>query len=320
MRTETFDPTRWGSPALLAALLATACGNGFDPSSRVNTLRVLAVQADLPYAHPGETVSLTTLSHDPEGRALAWGWASCENPTDSSVLGCVETLREQAARGDDVRLTVGDALDHFTVTVPDDTLTRAPPPLPGRALEGVIAVACPGALDEQLDATTTADDPLPFVCRDDRGRRLSTFDFVLGMKRVFVRAKDRNENPEIARITWDGDDWSDTLVPAVSACDKQTNTTDDCAAALRHEVKVEATPGSVESGTDETGEHFEEQLVVQYYAEDGTFADDVRIASSPETKWVATPSARGKTLHFWFVLRDDRGGVTWAEREVQVAK
>src|SRR5215468_1314798 len=102
MKEKTFDPTRWGSPALLLALLVTACGNDFDPSSRVNTLRVLAVQADLPYAHPGDTVSLVTLAHDPDGRALDWGWAACDNPTDTSVLGCVEALRERAARGDDV--------------------------------------------------------------------------------------------------------------------------------------------------------------------------------------------------------------------------
>jgi hypothetical protein len=320
MKEKTFDPTRWGSPALLLALLVTACGNDFDPSSRVNTLRVLAVQADLPYAHPGETVSLVALAHAPDGRALDWGWAACDDPTDTSVLGCVEGLRERAARGDDVRLTTADDLDHFTLTVPDDALTRSPAPLPGRALQGVVAVACPGTLQEQLDVATTAKDPLPFVCRDDRGHRLSTFDYIVGMKRVFVRTKDRNANPEIARITWDGDDWPETLVPTVSACDKQTNTTDDCPASLRHRIRVEASPDSAEGGTDETGESFEEQLVVQYYAEDGTFSDDVRVASSPETEWVATPAARGKTLRFWLVLRDDRGGVTWAERQVQVGK
>jgi hypothetical protein len=320
MKKTILDPTRWGSPALALAWLATACGNDFDPSSRVNTLRVLAVQADLPYAHPGETVSLTTLSHDPEGRALTWGWATCDNPQDSSVLGCMEALRERAASGDDVRLTIGEALDHFAIDVPEDALTRAPKPLPGRALEGVVAVACPGTLDDRIDTETTAADPLPFVCRDDHGARLSTFDFVAGMKRVFVRAKDRNENPEIARVTWDGKDWPDALVPTVSACGKQTNNVDDCDGKLRHRVKVEATPGSVESGTDETGEAFHEQLVVQYYAEDGTFSDDVRVADSPETEWVATPHARGNTVHFWLVLRDDRGGVTWAERQVQVAK
>lgn len=318
MKSFLFDPTRWGGPALVFASLATGCGNDFDPSSRVNTLRVLAVRADLPYAQPGDTVSLDTLSHDPDGRTLTWGWAVCENPEDASTLGCVEALRRRAARGEDVRLTTGESLDRFTVTIPDDALTRAPKPLPGRALEGVVAVACPGTLEDLIRTDTTPEDPLPFVCRDGRGRRLSTFDFVVGMKRIFVRGKDRNANPEIARVTWDGEDWPETHIPTVSACAKQTNKTDDCDAKLRHRVQVKATPESAESGTDETGESFEEQLVVQYYADDGTFADDVRIAASPETDWVAGPNARGKELHFWLVLRDDRGGVTWTERRVQV--
>jgi hypothetical protein len=321
MKSSIFDPTRWGCPALGVAFasLGAGCGNDLDPASRVNTLRVLAVRADLPYARPGETVSLDTLSHDPEGRTLTWGWAACENPEDSSTLGCVEALRRRAAHGDDVRLTTGDSLDRFTITVPGDALTRSPEPLPGRAVEGIVAVACPGTLEDQLESDTTPAHPLPFVCRDDRGRRLSTFDFVVGMKRVFVRAADRNANPEIARVTFDGKDWPDTRIPEVSACDKQTNTTDDCDPTLRHRIEVNATPENAESGTDETGESFEEQLVVQYYADDGTFADDVRVAASPKTEWVATPSARGKEVHFWLVLRDDRGGVSWAERRVHVA-
>ena len=320
MKKPKTDGTRWGISALVGALFTTACGNDFDPSSRVNTLRVLAVEADLPYAHPGETVSLKALSHDPEGRSLSWGWAVCENPEDQSTLGCVEALRQRARHGEDVRLTTGESLDAFSVTVQSDALTRSPKPLPGRALVGVIAVACPGTLDDRVEKEVTPVDPLPFVCRNERGDRFSTFDYVVGMKRVFVREDDRNANPEIARVTFDGKDWPETLVPDVAACDKQTNKIDDCAEKLRHAIRVEPTKESVESGTDETGEPFEEQLVVQYYADDGTFEDDVRVASSPETKWVATPSTRGKELQLWLVLRDDRGGVTWAERRVQVRR
>ena len=67
---------------------------------------------------------------------------------------------------------------------------------------------------------------------------------------------DVNTNPEIARITWDGADWPDTLVQAATACEKQTNSADDCDGKLRHRIRVEATPESTESGTDETGEKF----------------------------------------------------------------
>jgi len=316
------DKTRWGRTVAAAAVLAsvTACSNDFAPASRVSTLRVLAVQADEPFAHPGDSVALTALSHDPQGRSLAWGWASCENSSDTSVLGCVEQLRARAAGGERVALTTGEGLDHFSVVVPVDALTAAPRPLPGRAELGVVAIACPGTLDARIEAKTTAVDPLPFACRDGNGARLSPYDFVVGVKRLFVRGMDVNTNPEIARITWDGADWPDTLVQAATACEKQTNSADDCDGKLRHRIRVEATPESTESGTDETGEKFTEQLIVQYYSTDGTFSDEVRVASSPETEWVATKSTRGGEMRFWFVLRDDRGGVTWAERRVQVSK
>ena len=320
MNCNGFARRRIADACLVGAMACTACSNDFDPASRVSTLRVLAVRADLPYAHPGETVALNALAHDPRGRTLTWGWATCEDPVDSSTLGCLEALRQRARSGESVRLTTGEALDHFDVTVPDDALTRPPEPLPGRALLGVVSIACPGTLEDRIIAETTATDPIPVVCRDATGARLSSFDFVTGMKRLFIRESDRNANPEVARVTFDDDPWPDTLVPTVRACGKQSNAADDCSADLRHRIGVEATPESTEMGTDETGEPFEEQLLVQYYATDGTFSDGIRVASSPQTEWVAGPSARGKEIRFWFVLRDDRGGVTWVERRVNVGR
>jgi 16S rRNA G966 N2-methylase RsmD len=49
-------------PIASTPFTAVACSNGLDPASRVNTLRVLAVHADLPYAHPGESVALDALA------------------------------------------------------------------------------------------------------------------------------------------------------------------------------------------------------------------------------------------------------------------
>ena len=66
------------SPAALLALLSlSACEAEFDPGTQVSSLRVLAVQADTPYAHPGDTVRLQALSYDPLARPINWAWASC---------------------------------------------------------------------------------------------------------------------------------------------------------------------------------------------------------------------------------------------------
>ncbi len=62
----------------LLPLLLLGCDEALEPGSKVDSFRVLAEQADLPYAHPGETVQLTSLSHDPQGRGINWAWASGE--------------------------------------------------------------------------------------------------------------------------------------------------------------------------------------------------------------------------------------------------
>src|SRR5439155_13304884 len=63
MRTSTF--VRVGIVAASAALLWSACGGaGFEPSSKIKGLRVLALQKEPAYPHPGETVDLKLLYWD----------------------------------------------------------------------------------------------------------------------------------------------------------------------------------------------------------------------------------------------------------------
>ena len=77
---------------------------------------------------------------------------------------------------------------------------------------------------------------------------------------------------------------------------------------------------SFESGKDELGRDFQEQLVVQYFATEGIFEYAARTGESPKNGWVARKRAAGQTIMLWFVARDNRGGVTWAERQVRVSR
>ena len=91
---------------------------------------------------------------------------------------------------------------------------------------------------------------------------------------------------------------------------------------LRNQQDSDSTGDSAdvafESGSDEFGRDFNEQIVVQYYATEGLFENEVRIGEAPETSWVARKRAAGTDVRFWFVVRDDRGGVTWTTRQVHV--
>jgi len=302
------------SVALLAALALSACEAEFDPGTQVSSLRVLAVQADIPYAHPGDTVRLQALSYDPLARPITWAWAACPTPAGSSVDACLDQVRADAAAGELVVLAQGEGQDNIDVTIPLDALDGIPEPARPQALAGVLSIACPGEL-ELGDLGT----PLPFRCTDPAsGAELDLHDTVVGVKRVFLRASDVNENPSIDRVLFDGEEWLADDIKEVDACATDDFDYDACESADRHRIAAVVDAQSFEAGSDEFGGAFSEEVIVQHYATDGIFEDEVRIAEDPETGWVARNGSSGTEVTLWFVARDDRGGVSWTTRRVQV--
>ena len=133
-----------------------------------------------------------------------------------------------------------------------------------------------------------------------------------------MRETDRNQNPIITGVTFDGEPWVEGDVKEVDSCDVDDFTFDDCKGKGDHRVSAQLAPESFESGVDEFGRDFSEELIVQHYATEGIFEFEVRIGELPETRWVARRSASGQELRLWFVARDDRGGAALTERRVRV--
>src|SRR5689334_8169 len=78
-----------------AAALAVgiACASGFDPPSKVDSVRMFGVRVDKPYAKPGETVTLDVLMTDarkvhPRPLKLYWVPIVCMNPRDDLYYLC----------------------------------------------------------------------------------------------------------------------------------------------------------------------------------------------------------------------------------------
>jgi hypothetical protein len=314
MKTLTSLLTNATPLALLATLALSACEAEFAPGTQVNSLRVLAVQADTPYAHPGDTVRLQALSYDPLARPITWAWAACPSPAGSSVDDCLDQVRADAASGELVVLAQGEGQDNIDVTIPLDALDGIPELARPQALAGVLSIACPGAL-ELGDLGTS----LPFRCTDpESGAELDLHDTVVGVKRVFLRESDVNLNPVIERVLFDGEEWLADDIKQVDGCPTDDFDYDACGSAVRHRVAAVLNEQSFEAGRDEFGSDFSEGVIVQHYSTDGIFEDEVRIAEDPETGWVARSSASGTEVSVWFVARDDRGGVSWTTRRVQV--
>lgn len=311
--------------AVLSSLVAVStslsalvgCGADFDPGSNVSSFRVLAIQADNPYAAPGETVRLSATSYDPGGRTITWAWAACSNPASASVEGCLAEIAQTTLEtGTPPLLATGVGQDSVELTISPSALDELPSEVRSNALTGVLAVACPGTLE--LGTSESTGGLLPFRCTDESGTELGLHDNIVGVKRVFVRSTDRNQNPVIESVTFDGEPWAEGDVKEVAGCDTDDFAYDDCSGSLEHKVAARLSPASFESGVDEYGRDFSEELIVQHYATDGIFEYEVRIGEEPETGWVARQGALGQELRLWFVAHDDRGGVAVAERRVVV--
>lgn len=284
--------------------LLAGCGEDFEPGSRVTSPRILGLQADKPYARPGEDVALTLLAANPDEEPLEWAWATCTLPASSTVDDCIAALDGDLERFD-------PEVDQLRVSIPDDVLDDVPAAQRPSALIGVVVIACPG----ELRSGETLG--VPTRCVDEQGRARSIDDLEVGIKRIFLRERDRNDNPEIVAITWDGEPWPEDEVQEAELCKEETFAIDDCSDALQHRIHVTTTDR--ESGRDEFGADFTEQVIVQLYSTHGLFRDQVRIAEDADTYWVAQ---RGDTdsniATLWLITRDDRGGISWTTRTVSL--
>lgn len=274
-----------------------ACGGDFEPAARITKLRLLALRADAPFAQPGQTVTLQPLTAAREPEALSWAFATCTDPASGTVDGCLSELDgpftefELAAGG--LQVQVGER-EQYRRT---------------RAL-GVAIAACPGTIEEGETGQ------VPLRCRDAAGEPLPLDRFEVGVKRIFVRERDQNENPSIEVLRWEGEPWAEDDIPEVEACEKDTDEIEDCPKSLRHSLGIETS--APESGVDESGLAFREQQIVQVYATQGVFDFEVRLAEDADNSWAAQAWANQDLATLWFVVRDDRGGVGWATRQVRV--
>lgn len=275
-------------PMLALGLACAACSDDFSPGSLVDKARVLAVRADTPFALPGSQVQLTALAYDPGGRELQWGWGTCEAPSSSSPVECVRATAFE-------RLQIGTDLTTHTLTVPDTRATSL----------GVVVIACPGNIERGRTET------LPVVCRDARGDALPLSEFEIGLKRIFLRDSSLNQNPAITAVMLAGEDWPEQPAATLPCTDDRCREFEP----LRIELRAD---GASERSVDAAGLPITEQSVLQFYATAGAFDDDLKLASAGRNTWRARREDAGKLVRFWFVVRDDRGGVSWAERTLQV--
>jgi hypothetical protein len=338
--------------AALAMVLGPSCTPGFDPPSKVSTLRILAVTMDNPYAQPGEEVTMRMTVHDGLGepgaapRALQVLWISgCVDPEGDQYFLCFEQLAETFAplaqgglpppdvfKLEDVPPElngVPDALE-FSFRLPDDIVSRRPPPQggPHYGIAYVFFAACAGRLAPTELVSLGGEVPeFPLNCLDEAGNELGPESFIIGYTQVYSFADGReNANPPIDAITLDGvalpTDPADA--PTVEACpvtEAQRRETacgsdqpvDDCrkyllGAMIGDHAEIDA------DNLDVDGNPLREVVWVSYFIDGGDLDPSLALVNDAtkgyledfDSEW--TPPDVPGLYTVWAVVRDQRGG------------
>ena len=331
--------------AAFLGLFLIGCGPDFDPPSELHSLRVLAVQKDVPYAQPGQTVKLQMLWEDasvkkPRDVQIAWS-PPCVDPPGDLYYAC---FANSAAFGG--MLTLDSDTTSFTVerTIisqrpPADTSNNAP-----YGITYVFFAACAG----KLDLAPPSSDPaaFPIVCKDANGVLLGADDFVAGYTSVYSFKSFSNHNPLISGFRFNGQDLkassyclgADCLALDGSAdpvdvdCDDPEQSglcvptcADDgdpkCHGYGFHPIIDKTDPANQDEddvSAKQLGRHVGEQMWVDYYTDAGGFKSPVRLLNDATTGWnddfgteFYAPKEPGLS-RIWAVAHDNRGGTAWA--------
>lgn len=193
----------------LIALASLSCGVTFSPPSLVSTVRILAIQANPPYAAPGTPVELQILAVDgraaqPQTMTVAWLPQACIDPPADTYYACYAPLASILQPGQDITssLTSGST---FSFTMPDDVITNhgAAPTSDPYGLAFTFAVACAGKI-EYVGFSKQNPSANPLGCFDESGNALDANSFVFAYSTIYSFTDRTNSNPVISNLTFNG--------------------------------------------------------------------------------------------------------------------
>jgi hypothetical protein len=329
--------------ALAAAGVMPSCSGNFDPASKIQSVRVLGLKADKPYAKPGDTVTLEMLAVDRRPNrdrpmTIYWIPLVCTNPPNDAYFGCFTPRAQltgpngEAGAPGSVSAGAGDVTgllpkgSSFSYKIPANAVTGHPP-VPGvqgaYGISIVFYLACAGrvrfATRDEADANP---QQVPLFCVDDEGKPLGADDYVLGFWRTYVYDDRPNANPVIEGLRVKGSAVDPAKPIEIPACADVKST--DCSAL---ELEVTVPPSSQEpkpydpdapreriwvSAFSDVGE-LESSTQLLYDTKVGALRDNpVELRAGLEDV--------GKSGTLWLVVRDNRSGAAWTSVPLTVVR
>lgn len=316
------EPGRASGVTLLLALLATSCGEFWQPESIIEDLRVLGMKAEPAELKPGETAALSALILDPSrpNGPVTVLWIGCApDPFNLGRSACSDA----SALQDPTTLVTGGKLppgvsfiglnnrasyrtdpDLFSLLAADDP----------RRESGTVGQVLAIAFADESSPVPTMQEISALFARV-QAKQLKS---VITLFRIKVsESTTRNTNPAISGFTVEGKAHPAGAHVQVYPVQKLELGVEAPDAAF--EPYVEVTPTTREDKT--------ERLTSAWYSTAGRFKD-LRVALRSEIKPTFTgpgnpefpldviPPRRAGT--FWVVLRDTRGGQDWTQQPFYV--
>jgi hypothetical protein len=306
----------------MAALLAACSNTKFDPESKVESVRILATQADLPYARPGDTVNVQMLAVDerparPQPMQVFWFPDTCIDPVNDGYFNCYPALLQNYPLHTDLtpRLRAGSTA---SFQMPADVIARHQGPR-GDVPYGVMvvfAMACAGHVEAVSPATGSGPDALPFGCFDSAQRPLGADSYVFAYQTLFSFTDRANANPVIDHLTFGGAPVDPVAGITVDHCTAAT--LDACPTVATLDTVVPDASQEIDPGNrDANGTVLKEEIWADYLITGGMLKNDVQVLFDPRLgrlsasiNELAAPLLPGEYT-LWSVVRDDRGGTTW---------
>jgi hypothetical protein len=313
----------FGVPCLVALLGAVGCGEPSERPSEVNTLRVLAVRSDSPFAKPGSRASLSMLAFDGSPRAkLADGspretstlWiGGCTNPPGDTYSGCLpflQAIAEQFGEGPISAGTQPPTLpagtvgwgENFEIQVPNDIISSRPH-APGVVYPYGIEMAFFAYCGGNLRRLNSGSKAFPFGCFDsETGEELGRDDFEYGFFPVFSYESLVNSNPVIASVEFDG-----------KAVDDKTSCSDASPCALGYHcaklgVCIPTIGRCTQSKKDDCDDHLLTVTVPRESVESAVVAHVAASEAPPETLWVSYYATAGSFEQDSRIINDPHSG------------
>ena len=307
----------------IAALVCGCNAADFDPSSNIESVRILATAADKPYAKPGDAVNMQVLAFDgrpdkPRPMGVWWIPQACVNPASDAYYSCYSAFGQSFAPGVDLtpRLTAGP---NFAFQMPGDAISAHGSSRGGEpyGLAVTFVIACAGHVEYTPPPSGSPANTLPFGCFDENHVQLGADDFVFAYSLVYAFADRTNANPVIDHLTVSGMPVEEATGIVLDHC--TTSDIDDCPTVPLDTVISPSNQELDPADLDANGNVLREEIWVDYYLTAGKVKHDTLILFDPSQGQLTgladdlhAPQTAGSYL-LWAVAHDNRGGVSWVQ-------